>query len=550
MPSPAATRSRPAGSRRRVLLRVPGVLVLLALACCGCERGASLLPAGRAARRPTAGPLVIASPEARYFTEARGGRAVLLTGSHTWNTLQDWGVTDPPPRFDYARYLDFLESHGHDFIRLYSWEQAAWFPGMATRVCISPMPYLRTGPGRALDGGLRFDVTRFNPEYFRRLRERVRAAGARGIYVSVMLFDGWSIELKGEHVGNPWRGHPFHRDNNVNGIDGDANGDGEGGEVHTLVNPAVTALQRAYLAKVVDAVGDLDNVLYEVSNESRPDAAPWQYEMIRSVRSLEAARGASHPVGLTAAWPDDSTGNAPLFHGPADWVSPNDQPGEHYKQDPPPSTSREKIVLSDTDHLWGIGGSPAWVWKSFFRGLNPIFMDPYETRIHHNLPAWPPPGPFHRPPPTSPAPRWEALRVAMGYAHAVAERVDLASLRPLGTLATSGYCLAAPGQEYVAWLPAKPAGRVRSFLRNVLRLGDHEAVTLDLSAARGVMNVEWVDPTHGLVLPGGSVRGGGPLVLRAPFAGDAIVHVRCAGPAARAAGTLVRERHVRTGARS
>jgi hypothetical protein len=206
-------------------------------------------------RRPDIGPrgrLSVLPGNSRYFTDATGRRAVYLTGSHTWNNFQDWGLTDPPRTFDYAAYLDFLERHGHNFIRLYVWEQAAWFPGTEKKVTISPLPYLRTGPGSALDGGPRFDLTRLNPAYFQRLHERVQSAGKRGIYVSVMLFDGWSVELKGEKVGNPWRGHPFNRENNINGIDADLNGDGEGKEAHTLMNPKVTALQKAYVRKVVE----------------------------------------------------------------------------------------------------------------------------------------------------------------------------------------------------------------------------------------------------------------------------------------------------------
>jgi hypothetical protein len=95
--------------------------------------------------------------------------------------------------------------------------------------------YLRTGPGEALDGRPKFDVTRFDEAYFGRLRERVEAAQQRGIYVMVMLFQGFSVEQKGTDgvdptKGNPWDGHPFNRANNINGIDGDPNGDGEGEE--------------------------------------------------------------------------------------------------------------------------------------------------------------------------------------------------------------------------------------------------------------------------------------------------------------------------------
>jgi hypothetical protein len=54
----------------------------------------------------------------RYFTDG-AARAAYLTGSHTWNSLQDMGETDPPAAFDFVAYLDFLVRHEHDFIRLW-----------------------------------------------------------------------------------------------------------------------------------------------------------------------------------------------------------------------------------------------------------------------------------------------------------------------------------------------------------------------------------------------------------------------------------------------
>ena len=36
-----------------------------------------------------------------------------------------------------------------------------------------------------------------------------------------------------------------------------------------------------------------------------------------------------------------------------------------------------QIIVNDTDHVYGIGGDRIWAWKSFMRGLHPIFMDPY-----------------------------------------------------------------------------------------------------------------------------------------------------------------------------
>jgi len=52
-----------------------------------------------------------------------------------------------------------------------------------------------TGPGAATDGKPRFDLSRFDPAYFGRLRDRVTAAGDKGIYVAVMLFEGFCLHL-------------------------------------------------------------------------------------------------------------------------------------------------------------------------------------------------------------------------------------------------------------------------------------------------------------------------------------------------------------------
>src|SRR6185503_16953055 len=111
-------------------------------------------------------------------------------------------------------------------------------------------------------------------EYLARLRERVVAAGERGLYVSVMLFNGWSVRDNGD--GNPWPRHPFHRANNVNGIDGDPGGRGDGAATHTLSAPAITALQRDYVSAVAAAVGDLPHVLFEIANESSRASFDWQ----------------------------------------------------------------------------------------------------------------------------------------------------------------------------------------------------------------------------------------------------------------------------------
>jgi hypothetical protein len=49
--------------------------------------------------------------------------------------------------------------------------------------------------------------------------------------------------------------------------------------------------------------------------------------------------------------------------------------------------------------------------------------------------------------------KWEPVRRAMGVTRRLAERVNLATLVPRPELASSRYCLAHPGQEYLVDLP-------------------------------------------------------------------------------------------------
>ncbi|MGQ9650431.1 MAG: putative collagen-binding domain-containing protein [Phycisphaerae bacterium] len=437
------------------------------------------------------GPLRVHPTNPRYFTDgttfADGSlKAVYLTGSHTWNNLQDMGETDPPARFDFNAYLDFLGRHNHNFIRLWRWELVSW-DTKANRekvprhlVC-APHPWARTGPGAALDGKPRFNLERFDEDYFVRLRDRVMAAGARGIYISIMLFEGWGLQF----VPRGWEGHPFHPANNVNGVDGDANKDGQGVETHTLTNPAITRLQEAYVRKVIDTVNDLSNVLYEISNENHPPSTEWQYHFIRYIRQCEQSKPQQHPVGMTFQYRGGS--NAALLASPADWISPNPQAegGFDYRDDPPPADGR-KVILCDTDHLWGIGGNATWVWKAFTRGHNPLFMDPYKGAVLDS----------------STEGKWEEIRWAMEQARRLAERFNLAAMTPHGELASTRYCLANAGVAYVVYLPAG---------------GD---VTVDLTGASRTLAAEWSNPRTGAASSGGTVTGGAKREFRAPGEGD------------------------------
>ena len=430
-----------------------------------------------------AGPLTVSAANPRYFTAAAGDtadqRAVYLTGSHIWNNLHDGMGPGPvcaetPEELDYGAYLDFLVERGHNFIRLWRWEQfKSQAAGSDFHLCMTPQPWARTGPGAATDGKPKFDLDRFDEAFFDRLRDRVVAAGQRGIYVAVMFFDGWALHLSPapDHV----EGHPFHAANNVNGV-----GIGSIVDYQVLpLDPRVQALQEAYIRQVVDTVHHLPNLLWEVANESSGggkvdpaftemlglagtpewgDSTAWQYWVIDTVKQHEQAMGYDrHPMGMTMQFPvaEQTKVNDPLFDSRAEWISPGydddifadgghpmapGSPQSRWLEDPPAADGR-KIVISDTDHYAPGGGDALWAWKSFLRGHHPILMD---FGIIGGV--------------NSPDPSFEPARYAMGDTLRFAERMNLIAMEPRDDLSSTGYALANPGQEYLVLQPSGAAG--------------------------------------------------------------------------------------------
>ncbi|MGI6209391.1 MAG: DUF6298 domain-containing protein [Anaerolineae bacterium] len=450
------------------------------------------------------GPLRVSSVNPRYFTDDRG-KAIYLTGSHTWANLVDIQREGDPP-FDYQEYLDFMEAHGHNFMRMWTWDHTEMAPWTEEKLYFCPMPYARTGPGLALDGKPKFDLSRWNQAYFDRLRSRVEEAGQRGIYVSIMLFEAWCLR-HAHPEADPWPSHPYNLLNNINGVNGDPNGDGKG-DVYTLDVPEVVEYQKAYIRKVVDTVNDLDNVLFEIINETMDDerGVAWHSHMVDYVHQYERSKPKQHPVGMTS---DGGPHYNPiLFASNADWISPSVRPGEDYRYDPP-AADGTKVIIADTDHIWGTGGTYQWVWKCFLRGMNPIFMDPWGP-----LPSWRDDSrrAFDRSLlMTRNFADWGLLRANLGYTRRFAQRLPLDSMMPHGELASSGYCLAAPGQVYLVYSPLDAQ------------------LWVDLSAASATMAVEWFYPRTGEQVTSPAVAGGQRYSFVSPFGLDSVLLLRARG---------------------
>lgn len=461
------------------------------------------------------GPLRQSNDNPNYFEDSSGAPLVLC-GSHSWNTLQDWGTNGMVRAVDFDAFVGFLASHGHNFTLLWSTELPR-LRGLPTTEAtppdftVKPFPWTRTGPGFATDGGLKFDLTAFDQAYFDRLRLRAEALNKAGIYAGVYFFTGEFL-LRFRFAAD---GYPLTGLNNINGIDDGYRGRKGASAVSsvTMTAPnAITECQDKYVKKVIDTLNDLPNVLWIVSEEAPTNSTWWNSHIISLIREYEREMRYQHPIGYaTLEHPQDSI----LYNTDADWVAPGAfvSPTQSCGSGKPTC----KVNINDSDHsyfgMWN--DSPQknrnYAWENFMSGNQVVFMDPYLVhypRQSRNITISPLNGIGSRP-----DPRWNNFRDNLGYIMRYSRRLNLAKVRPRGSLCSTGYCLAQTpsiGAEYLVYAPE--SGRFN----------------LDLSAMPNsrTLAIEWFDPNTGTVIPGIPIAAGHPSRLFIPpFNTDSILYL-------------------------
>jgi hypothetical protein len=199
-------------------------------------------------------PIGLHPDNPRYFLW-RGKPTVLITsGEHYGAVLNS--------DFDYKKYLTTLQSHGFNLTRTFSGaycEPPGAFnirnntlaPAKGRLIC----PWDRADtPGYAF-GGNKFDLTKWDVDYFNRLRDFLAEAANHEVVVELVLFCPF-------YEDQMWKLSPMNADNNVNGI-----GKMKRTEVYTLQHPELLAVQDAMVRKIVRELNDFDNLYYEICNE-------------------------------------------------------------------------------------------------------------------------------------------------------------------------------------------------------------------------------------------------------------------------------------------
>ena len=218
---------------------------------------ALLSPGFRVLYGQAAAPIRLHPKNPHYFL-FRGRPIVLVTsGEHYGSVLNG--------EFDYRKYLATLAADGMNFTRIFggSYVEVPATSFGIKRNTLAPRPgkfiapWLRSDAGGYAGGGNKFDLTRWNPEYFARYQDFLAEAAKAGIVVEVSLFSSTYADVQ-------WTVSPFNSSNNVNDTKVT-----DWKKLTTLENGNVLKFQEEYVRKLVREANEFDNVIFEIQNE------PW-----------------------------------------------------------------------------------------------------------------------------------------------------------------------------------------------------------------------------------------------------------------------------------
>ena len=158
-----------------------------------------------------AGEPIRLHPENGHYFLFRGKPTILLTSAEHYGAVLNQD-------FDYVKYLDALQAKGFNYTRIFSGaycespgnfgiQNNTLAPSKGRMLC----PWARSDQAGYANGGSKFDLTKWDEAYFRRLKDFIAQAGKRGVVVEISLFCPF-------YRDSMWLLSPMNAANNVNDV--------------------------------------------------------------------------------------------------------------------------------------------------------------------------------------------------------------------------------------------------------------------------------------------------------------------------------------------
>jgi hypothetical protein len=231
-------------------------------------------------------PIALHPGNPHYFL-FRGKPTVLITSGEHYGAVLNLD-------FNYRKYLDTLAKDGLNNTRTFS---GAYVEPLGAfkiaRNTLAPdkdrfiCPWARSDTPGYPNGGNKFDLTKWDEAYFKRLKDFVSYAGKRGVVVEYTFFCPFYDESQ-------WTLSPQNAVNNINGI-----GTVARTNVYTLdKHGGLLAIHEALVRKVVSELKDFDNLMYEICNEPYFGGVTieWQHRIANVIGEAEKGFPRKHLI--------------------------------------------------------------------------------------------------------------------------------------------------------------------------------------------------------------------------------------------------------------
>lgn len=361
-------------------------------------------------------------------------------------------------------------------------------------------------PFKRLENG-KFDLTQFDDEYFRHLREVCEYYKSRGVFVLLQIWQYCTFEQERPGGGgHHWSHNAYNPQRNVNAFT-----ECLGGKTavlsfvkEALRNPALLQNQKDLITRILEGTSDLGNIIYEIANEYRGASytyleTDWIAEILTTIHQYEERSG--RQVILTNmpstqdefGWEITARGIDLLDISHAPVSGATSSPEEVY------DVIRDVLETGKAVIAGRIGPAPdirhntedyralarRIFWAIFFAGGSGATT------------------PIKKPPTTYD--RDDRSQCYIHNLHLFIERLgDTTGLWPDDFVASEGWwALSEPGRRYVLYSQ------------------DGGEVEVKLKSARGEFLLTWFDPVEGKFFEDEAVSGRRKVRLKAPFSGDA-----------------------------
>jgi hypothetical protein len=442
-------------------------------------------------------PPLALHPENPHYFLFRGRPSVLVSSAEHYGAVLNLD-------FDYRKYLAELEQHRLNHTRVFAGTYCE--PPGAFKIAENTLapkkgrlicPWARGDAAGYANGGNKFNLSKFDPAYFERLKDFVAEAGRRGVVVELVLFCPFYEDAM-------WALSPMHGDNNVTGVGRIARTD-----VHTLdKNGRLLAYQDAMVRRIVRELRDFDNLYYEVCNEPYFGGVTmkWQRRIVERIVDAEREFEHKHLISLNVA------NNTAKVEGPHPAVSIFNF---HYAS-PPAAVADNfglgKVIGDNETGFRGTGDAPyrREAWEFLLAGGALFSHLDYSFAVGHEDGTFQYPG-------TQPGGGNRGFRRQMRVLREFMESFDFVRMAPHNDLLrgrlpeqTTAHVLAEPGQQYAVYLHgAGPAD-----------------VSLDLPAAE--YRAEWLNILTGAAAGEQrlSHQGGAATLKSPPFDPDIALRIK------------------------